>query len=97
MPRPPRKTPPADALTKHKLLADFCKRLLEDVAGQPSFEEMPSRQRQTLELLLEGKSEKEAAHQLGISRNTLHIYVRALYKRFSVSSRGELLAKCLRS
>lgn len=55
------------------------------------------RQRQTLQCLLTGDSEKEVAHKLQISRHTVHIYVKELYKRYQVSSRGELLAKCLRS
>jgi DNA-binding CsgD family transcriptional regulator len=52
--------------------------------------------RQTLGRLLEGDSEKQAALHLGLSRHTVHEYVTALYRRFSVTSRAELLAFCLR-
>ena len=54
---------------------------------------LPRRQRQTLELLLEGKREKEVADVLGISPATVHEYVVALYRRFGVSSRAELSAR----
>jgi DNA-binding CsgD family transcriptional regulator len=55
--------------------------------------DLPPRQRQTLERLMAGDSEKEAARRLGISIHTLHVYVKSLYKRFEVSSKGELMAK----
>jgi DNA-binding CsgD family transcriptional regulator len=51
--------------------------------------------RRTLELLLTGVSEKEAARELGLSRHTVHDYVKVLYRRFEVSSRAELMARCL--
>jgi len=47
---------------------------------------------QTFELMLEGGSEKEMAKQLGISRHTVHLYVKLLYRYFDVSSRAELMA-----
>src|SRR5688572_207891 len=54
---------------------------------------LPPRLSQTLAALLEGKSEKEIAHLLALSRHTIHNYVKALHQRFGVSSRGELLAR----
>ena len=51
---------------------------------------------QTLDLLLEGCSEKEAALKLKISPRTLHDYVTMLYQHFSVTSRAELLAYFIR-
>jgi DNA-binding CsgD family transcriptional regulator len=62
-------------------------------------EEPPSlspRLRQTLTALLDGDSEKQAARRLGLSINTVHEYVTALYRHFGVSSRAELLALFLR-
>ena len=50
------------------------------------------RQRQTLELLLEGEGEKQIAYRLGLSRATVHEYVGAVYRHFGVQSRGKLLA-----
>jgi DNA-binding CsgD family transcriptional regulator len=54
---------------------------------------LPPRLSQTLDELLEGRSEKEIALRLELSRHTIHNYVKALHQRFGVSSRGELLAR----
>jgi DNA-binding CsgD family transcriptional regulator len=51
---------------------------------------------ETLSLLLEGKSEKEAARSLGLAPRTVHEYVTALYAHFNVCSRAELLAYFIR-
>jgi DNA-binding CsgD family transcriptional regulator len=51
------------------------------------------RLRQTLGRLLAGDSEKQIALRLDISRHTVHVYVKNLYRRFEVNSRGELMAK----
>lgn len=39
-----------------------------------------------------GRSEKEAAVMLGLSRHTVHSYAKELYRRLGVKSRGEALA-----
>ena len=65
-------------------------------AGEPGWSELPPRWRQTLDCLLDGDSEKQAASRLGVSRLTIHGYVKGLYGHFGVSSRGELLALFLR-
>lgn len=52
---------------------------------------------QTLELLLDGGSEKEMAAQLGVSHHTVHVYVKSLYRHFGVSSRAELMALILKA
>ena len=54
---------------------------------------LPPRQRQTLDRLLAGDSEKQIAARLEVSKHTVHIYVKSLYRRFGVCSRGELLAQ----
>jgi DNA-binding CsgD family transcriptional regulator len=59
--------------------------------------DLPPRLHQTLEALANGASEKEVSIQLGISRHTVHNYVKALHERLGVSSRGELLAKVRKS
>lgn len=61
-------------------------------ATDPSVPPLSPRLRDTLACLLEGDSEKQAAARLGLSRTTLHQYVTALYRRFDVRSRAELLA-----
>ena len=50
---------------------------------------------QTLERLMAGDSEKQVAYNLGLSRHTVHGYIKTIYRHFDVSSRGELLARCL--
>ncbi|MBC8105479.1 MAG: hypothetical protein H7Z14_02720 [Anaerolineae bacterium] len=54
---------------------------------------LPPRLAQTLAELQAGSSEKQVSIALGISRHTVHNYVKALHRRLGVSSRGELLAK----
>ena len=51
--------------------------------------------KETLQHLLAGDSEKEVAAKLNLSPHTVHIHVKKLYKRLDVSSRAELMAKCL--
>jgi len=54
--------------------------------------ELPRRHRQVLEGLERGLSEKQCAHELRLSRHTIHIYVKAIYRKFNVCSRAELLS-----
>jgi DNA-binding CsgD family transcriptional regulator len=49
-------------------------------------------QKRVLDLLLDGKSEKEVAGRLDISRHTVHNHVKEIYKKMAVNSRPELLA-----
>src|SRR4051794_33430844 len=51
------------------------------------------RQRETLQHLLHGSSEKEIARAMHLSVHTIHIYSKAIYAEFEVSSRPELLAR----
>jgi DNA-binding CsgD family transcriptional regulator len=65
---------------------------LHDVARS-----LPSREREALEFLLAGRSEKEAAHLMRLSVHTVHTYAKSLYRRFGVESRSELLAKWVKA
>jgi DNA-binding CsgD family transcriptional regulator len=65
-------------------------------ATEPSPDQLSPRLRQTLACLVEGDSEKQVAARLGLSPTTVHEYVTALYRRFGVHSRGELLAHLMR-
>lgn len=56
---------------------------------------LPRRLRQTLVCLLEGDSEKQLAARLQLSLPTAHQYVTALYRRFGVHSRAQLLSHVL--
>lgn len=51
---------------------------------------------ETLFLLLHGEGEKQIAAKLKISPHTVHVHVKNLYKKFDVTTRGELLAKFIR-
>jgi DNA-binding CsgD family transcriptional regulator len=84
---------------RRRLVAMFCSMLGEQVLEGKRFTGGPPlsrRERQTLELLLTGNAEKQIAARLSISRHTVHVYVKSLYKRFGVNSRPELLAKWVR-
>ena len=92
--------PPSDAVSrKRKMVAEFCQMLGADYSCPPSraIPGLAPRHRQTLELLLAADSEKQIAAKLGVSRNTVHVYVTALYRHFDVSSRAELLAHFLKT
>jgi DNA-binding CsgD family transcriptional regulator len=57
---------------------------------------LSKRLRETLSLLIDGRSEKEVAAALKIGSRTAHDYVTALYEHFQVCSRAELLAYFVR-
>jgi DNA-binding NarL/FixJ family response regulator len=57
---------------------------------------LPPRLRQIMDCLLEGDGEKQVALHLGLSRHTVHDYIKDLYRRLGVCSRGEFMAFCLR-
>ena len=50
----------------------------------------------TVYLAWDTSLERQVALKLKISQHTVHVYVKQLYKRFGVSSRGELLARFVR-
>jgi DNA-binding CsgD family transcriptional regulator len=95
---------------KRRLVADLCRILGEQLGdgyaarargngnGNDTTDAvvLSPRMRQTLERLLAGDSEKEIAVRLGLSHHTVHVYVKTLYRRFDVCSRGELLARFVR-
>jgi DNA-binding NarL/FixJ family response regulator len=51
--------------------------------------------REALGCLLEGDGEKQAAARMGLSRDTMHQYVKTLYRHYQVASRAELLSRVL--
>ena len=86
---------------KRRLLADLVRMIGEQVHGQPrrmtvleaELHRLPPRLQQTMQSLLAGDSEKQAAAKMGVSPHTVHVYVKTLYRRYNVSSRGELLSR----
>lgn len=79
----------------HGELGPLIGRALVSIA-EPTPAGLSRRLRQTLACLMEGDSERQVAARLGVSRATAHQYVTALYRRFGVHSRGQLLAHVLR-
>lgn len=69
---------------------------LQTQVGSDSLLDLPPRLFDVLVALADGDNEKQIALRLGISRNTVHEYVRRLFARYGVSSRGELLVRCAR-
>lgn len=63
---------------------------------EASLAALPLRLRDVLSALAEGDNEKQIALRLGISRNTVHEYVRRLFRRFGVASRSALLLRAAR-
>lgn len=58
----------------------------------PQRTDLSSRMREVLAGLLDGRSEKQVADALQLSRHTVHAYVKVLYRRYQVNSRAELLS-----
>lgn len=79
---------------KRKMIAEFCK-LLGERFSQPKPDPtrgLAPRHIQTLQRMLKGDGEKQVAKHLGVSKHTIHVYVKALYLHFGVNSRGELFS-----
>jgi DNA-binding CsgD family transcriptional regulator len=55
------------------------------------------RLRELLQRFIEGKSEQQAADEMGLSRHTVHMHAKRLYKAMNVKTRAELVAKALRA
>jgi DNA-binding CsgD family transcriptional regulator len=53
-------------------------------------------ERRVFDLMLSGLSEKEVAHRLDISPNTVHCHIRKIYEVLGVCSRAELMARFIR-
>jgi DNA-binding CsgD family transcriptional regulator len=77
----------------HQCCSPLIGSALTAVAADPLTELSP-RAGQTLMLLGAGESEKRAAALLGVSKHTLHDYVKQLHRHFGVSHRRELLVRC---
>jgi DNA-binding CsgD family transcriptional regulator len=64
--------------------------------GQISREGLTARQREVLDQLLAGRSEREIAQRLHRSPATIHEHILAIYHHFGVCSRAELMARWIR-
>jgi DNA-binding CsgD family transcriptional regulator len=104
---------PTPVLRQRQLVADLCRLVGAQLGqptgsrGRGGISEPPLallnhlglslRMRQTLQGLLAGDAEKQIAYRLKLSRHTVHVYVKGLYRHFQVSSKGELLARFVRA
>jgi DNA-binding CsgD family transcriptional regulator len=89
---------PAFGVREKRILRLFQAGILREharsAAEQPEsvqIEMLPPRVRQTLDQIVAGKSLKQIAESLQISRHTVNDYTKYLHKKFGVSSRAELL------
>jgi len=57
---------------------------------------LSSREREILDLLVEGRANKEIADRLDISVHTVRMFIRRIYKKMHVHSRGEAVAQFLK-
>jgi DNA-binding CsgD family transcriptional regulator len=80
----------------HKELARLIGPVLVSAGDPYSPTRLAPRVQETLRCLLDGDGEKQAAARMGLSRETVHQYVKALYRHYRVASRAELLARVLR-
>jgi DNA-binding CsgD family transcriptional regulator len=55
--------------------------------------DLTNRQRQVMAHLLDGWGRKQIAHQIGISPNTVAVYIRDIYRHYNVGSHAELLRR----
>jgi DNA-binding NarL/FixJ family response regulator len=63
---------------------------------QTETEGLSSREREILDLLVEGRANKEIADRLNVSVHTVRMFIRRIYKKMHVHSRGEAVARFLK-
>jgi DNA-binding CsgD family transcriptional regulator len=82
----------------HLFHTELALHLMGDLAppGCDPISSIPPRLRQVLVCLLEGDSESKVASRLRITPATTHQYIKALYRRLSVNTRAELMARFVR-
>jgi DNA-binding CsgD family transcriptional regulator len=73
-------------------LQSFARRLARSHGVLDADRMLSPRERETLRYLLSGLSEKQIADAMGLTPKSLHQYVVALFRKFAVHSRAELMA-----
>ena len=58
---------------------------------------LSARELQVLKLLVDGHAYKTAAHELGISLDTMRFHIRNIYEKLHVHSKSEAVSKAIRS
>lgn len=70
--------------------------LNETKAPQPASFNLSAREKEVLDLLVEGYSYKMVAGQLFISMDTVRSHIKKIYDKLQVNSKSEAVAKALR-
>lgn len=87
-------------LTDHAYLTEFSEMPAQEQTARvkrvQEFCNLSERESQVASLLLQGKTYKTIASELYISENTVKYYVKNIYSKFSIKSRGELIAIMLK-
>lgn len=78
----------------------IAKKLIQYLAPRPektyeTEEGLNEKENLTLQMLKEGRTYQEIADRMGISVNGIRYYVKSIYKKFQVSSKGELIRKTI--
>jgi DNA-binding NarL/FixJ family response regulator len=84
---------PMSSLVARKVVQFF--NHLGDAA--PQLQRLSPREKEILELLSRGAAYKEIGDQLSLSIHTVRMHIRGIYGKLQVHSRGEAVAKYLRS
>lgn len=84
------------------LSASVARALLQHVrreappAGEPDRFELTDREREVLRGLVDGRSYKQVADELGISTNTVRTHIKALYRKLQVQNVAEAVSRAVR-
>jgi DNA-binding CsgD family transcriptional regulator len=87
-----------DTRLLHLFHTELAPWLATDLAppGRDPISSLSPRLRDVLACLLQGDSEQQIAARLGLTCNSTHQYVKAVYRRLNVNTRGELMAEFVR-
>tara|TARA_B100000902_G_C27064065_1_gene790568 strand:+ start:32 stop:466 length:435 start_codon:yes stop_codon:yes gene_type:complete len=68
---------------------------LEEKVNEYSLPNLTAKQHCTLQMLLNGKSNKEIAERFGVTTDTAKVHVRTIAKKLNVNSRSQIVSKTL--
>jgi DNA-binding NarL/FixJ family response regulator len=77
-------------------VVQYCLQKHADDADESPFSKLTERERQVLQLLAEGNSVKEIAHDLGLSVNTVHTHRQNLMDKLKLTNTAELVKLAIR-
>ena len=81
---------PMSSCIARKIVQSF-QRFSSNTAAEP--DNLSSREREVLELVVRGYRSKEIAKSLHVSLSTVHTHIRRIYKKLHVRSRSQAIAK----